>query len=576
VRFRILTAGIALVVVAGLLVGAGIEKSDLPSAIKELQETLQQVRVELKNLRASIASVKELTGAAKAENGSPLLRSTSTSGAAPGWERALDAYRHGIQSEKMTLYHPAILDYSDAIELDPHNDSAFLHRAYCYYQLAEYENALLDLNRSLAIQPHNSWAYAVRASVYAAQGRNDLALKDADEAVARDPKRAESYLLRGDLYRQAGATQNAIDDYTSAITLLPRVEKPYLARAAILLSMGQTQRALQDCNRAIDLNSNTAGAFLCRAECYLRTGDAALAIQDINRAKLAPENSGPMKELLTTAEELLDYGGKPGSKTEPQRASQPPKIPQSDAQNPAQSAAETKSGARPEAPDLSTQVANRPVPVVSREASKGSTVSSVGPAADSSSSPAPKRAAVVHVAAVEHRDAPANISGAVSSGTASSPGTANSPKAGASTQLTAVSTASPAGQPGSDAAKARQLEKAGRQLAAQGKLEDALGTLIQAVESDPNLATARNARGYVYMRLGQMEQAIADFSEAIRLNPEYPNAYLNRGAARALTGDRSGATSDMRKAEQLGARPAQARNDDPSQNLAVSRATKAP
>ena len=78
------------------------------------------------------------------------------------------------------------------------------------------------------------------------------------------------------------------------------------------------------------------------------------------------------------------------------------------------------------------------------------------------------------------------------------------------------------------------------------------------------------------MRLGQMEQAIADFSEAIRLNPEYPNAYLNRGAARALTGDRSGATSDMRKAEQLGARPAQARNDDPSQNLAVSRATKAP
>ncbi len=184
-----------------------------------------------------------------------------------------------------------------------------------HYRVAEYDNALSDVNRSLSIQPQNSWAYAVRASVYAAQGRNDLALKDADEAVSRDPKRAESYLLRGDQYRRLGENPKAIDDYTTAITLLPSADKPYLARAAVFLKTGQPQRALQDCNQAIDLNSNSSAALLCRAECYLQAGDAALAIQDINRAKLAPENAGPMKDLLTTAEDLLNYGGKPEPQT---------------------------------------------------------------------------------------------------------------------------------------------------------------------------------------------------------------------------------------------------------------------
>jgi tetratricopeptide (TPR) repeat protein len=472
------------------------------------------VRVELKNLRASIASVRELA-AAKSGTAPSTPRSadaTSASGSSPGWERALGAYRHGLQSEKLTLYHPAIVDYSDAVELDPHNDSAFLHRAYCYYQLAEYENALLDLNRSLSLQPHNSWAYAVRASVYAAQGRNDLALKDADEAVSRDPKRAESYLLRGDLYRQSGATQNAIDDYTSAITLLPGAEKPYLARAAVLLNSGQTQRALQDCNRAIDLNSNAAGALLCRAECYLRTGDAALAIQDINRAKLAPENSGPMKELLAAAEELLDYGGKPGPRIQPQTAAQPQKAPEQKAE---------------------TAAAEPP-------------------------------------AAMEHRDAAPTLSKA-------NPSTANPSTAKPSTakpSSVSPSTASLASSPVPDSAKARQLEKTGRQLADQGKLEDALRVLVQAVELDPDSATAHNARGYVYLRLGQIDQAVSDFSDAIHFSPGYANAYLNRGAARALLRD-PGASMDLRKAEQL-ARTPQARNDEPAQRLTASKATKTP
>ncbi len=98
---------------------------------------------------------------------------------------------------------------------------------------------------------------------------------------------------------------------------------------------------------------------------------------------------------------------------------------------------------------------------------------------------------------------------------------------------------------------ANRYNRRGRYFSNQGKFDEALRTLNQAIESDPNLATAQNARGYAQLRLRNYENAIADFSEAIRLNPNYANAYHNRAVARRLAGDRAGAIQDLRLAEEL-------------------------
>jgi tetratricopeptide (TPR) repeat protein len=102
---------------------------------------------------------------------------------------------------------------------------------------------------------------------------------------------------------------------------------------------------------------------------------------------------------------------------------------------------------------------------------------------------------------------------------------------------------------------ADRYNRRGRSLSNRGKFDEALRILSQAIEIDPNLPAALNARGYAQLRLRNYERAIGDFSKAIRLNPNYVNAYHNRAVARRLAGDQGGSAQDFRRAEELEQKP---------------------
>lgn len=94
----------------------------------------------------------------------------------------------------------------------------------------------------------------------------------------------------------------------------------------------------------------------------------------------------------------------------------------------------------------------------------------------------------------------------------------------------------------------------GRKLIQEGKFTEAIQVLTQAIQLNPSLALAYNARGYAHIRLRQFREAIADFDQAIKLDPNYSNAYLNRGSAKRASGDKPGGDADMAKASELSQR----------------------
>jgi tetratricopeptide (TPR) repeat protein len=80
---------------------------------------------------------------------------------------------------------------------------------------------------------------------------------------------------------------------------------------------------------------------------------------------------------------------------------------------------------------------------------------------------------------------------------------------------------------------------------------EAIEELTKAIQLNPVLAQAYNARGFEYFKLKQYSKAIADFDQATRVYPGYGNAYVNRAAAKRAAGDRAGAEADQARARQL-------------------------
>ena len=67
----------------------------------------------------------------------------------------------------------------------------------------------------------------------------------------------------------------------------------------------------------------------------------------------------------------------------------------------------------------------------------------------------------------------------------------------------------------------------GKQLAGEGKLDEAIAIYRQAIELNPNNSEFHRSLGEVLQRVGQHEEAIASYRQTIELQPKFSEAYHN-------------------------------------------------
>ena len=369
----------------------------------------------------------------------------------------------GGVSEDLKAYGSAIESFTEAIDLDPKNDSAFLHRGYAHFYLGDFAMAISDLSHSIELQPNNSRAYAMRASALASSGRTNDAITDATQAIERDPRNAENYLMRANFHQQIGQPQEALKDFGQAIQLAPESAKAYLGRAAILRTHGQLPQSLTDCSKAIQLNPADSAAYVCRAQFYLATGAAQPAIEDINRAMLIGQNPAEAATLLSAAQRMID--------------TKPPAPAPHSLSRLVVAEARRRPRPRPSLHRPLRPVAKPPVPL---------------------SAAAPLAMPVRTVATQPVARAPGN-------------GSPIKPP-----QVLPVSSNS-----GRHTARdANRFYRQGRYLSEQENFEQAVQAFNQAIQIDPAHALALNARGYAQLRLHNYQGAIDDCSRAIHLESE--------------------------------------------------------
>jgi tetratricopeptide (TPR) repeat protein len=102
-----------------------------------------------------------------------------------------------------------------------------------------------------------------------------------------------------------------------------------------------------------------------------------------------------------------------------------------------------------------------------------------------------------------------------------------------------------------DRDRSRELSNKGLHLVQSGRLEEGIAVLEQAIELDPNNATAHINLGFAYNKKGWLDQAITEHKRAIELDPKDANAHSHLGNVYYNRGWFEQATAEYKRAIEL-------------------------
>ena len=188
-------------------------------------------------------------------------------------------------------YDRAIVDYNEAIELDPENASAYDDRGIAYKNKGDYDRAIADYNEAIRLEPRSAFAYNNRGNAYADKGDYERAMTDYNEALRLDPAFSFAYNNRGLTYADKGDFEHAMVDYNEAIRLDPTYADAYSNRGLAYKAMGDYSHAIADYSVTIQLDPKRSAAYFSRGRLNLFVTTLAEALADLDQASdLDPTN----------------------------------------------------------------------------------------------------------------------------------------------------------------------------------------------------------------------------------------------------------------------------------------------
>ena len=222
-----------------------------------------------------------------------LLAKVKTASFFPSEQTAKLYANKGVAYQQQGNYTQAILDFDQAISLNPKDAWAFGERGETYRQQGNYTQAIVDFDQAISLNPKDAWAFAMRGETYRQQGNYTQAIVDFDQAISLNPKDAWAFAMRGETYRQQGNYTQAIVDFDQAISLDPKNDWAFAHKGLAYQQQGNYLQAIADFDQAIALDLKDAWVFALRGLAYRQQGNYPQAIADFDQAlSLDPKYAG--------------------------------------------------------------------------------------------------------------------------------------------------------------------------------------------------------------------------------------------------------------------------------------------
>lgn len=195
------------------------------------------------------------------------------------------------------------------VSVAPAPDPAFYRkRGDDYARKGEYDRAILDYDEAIRLNPQDAVAYHNRGFAYHHKNNRDRAFENYNTAIRLNTDLAQQPNIQCVLYNPTKKVNadKAIEDCSKALALASDFALAYYIRGNAYLNQEEPDRAIADYNKFIELNPKNALAYVSRGAAYWDKEDYDRAAADYNKAiELEPSNETAKKNLQLLQAELL-------------------------------------------------------------------------------------------------------------------------------------------------------------------------------------------------------------------------------------------------------------------------------
>lgn len=198
---------------------------------------------------------------------------------------------------KAGKYNEAVVEYRNAIQLDPKLVQAHYQLSRAYVQLKSLGPAYNELRQTVELDPKNADAQLELATLLLGAKKYAEAKAPAAAVLASNPANGRAHEILGDEAALTGDSAGAIREYQTAIKLEPSRLQSYSSLAAVYNSRGDFTNAEAVFKQAADANPGSEAALLNLGGFYSSQRKFAQSEAQMEAAsKLAPRN--PLPRLM--------------------------------------------------------------------------------------------------------------------------------------------------------------------------------------------------------------------------------------------------------------------------------------
>lgn len=198
-------------------------------------------------------------------------------------------------------YREAIIQYRNAVNVDPNFGAAHYQLAQAYLKMQDMTHAYAELSRTLELQPDNYKAHADIANILILSGQPE-SLKAAQEHVTllqqKQPSDPDTHIAAGNLLSRQQKYPEAIAEMQKAVTLAPDRGDAYLDLGMLQAGANQPEAAETSLKKAIGLKAEGSSPRLMLAAFYQSRGRYAEAEQQVEQMIAADPKDTKAREAM--------------------------------------------------------------------------------------------------------------------------------------------------------------------------------------------------------------------------------------------------------------------------------------